>query len=65
VLHGPAVSTDLLHVHPVADLIEHEITDSCPCGPQARPVKRDDGSVGWLLVHSSLDGREAGEGDAS
>jgi hypothetical protein len=55
------VSTDELHVHPLGDLIEHELTEDCPCGPQARPVTRDDGSVGWLQVHNSLDGREKRE----
>jgi hypothetical protein len=50
-----------VHVHPVDDLIDHILTDECPCGPERRPVKRDDGSVGWLTVHHSLDGREATE----
>lgn len=50
-----------VHVHPVADLIDHELTDGCPCGPTAEPVERDDGSIGWILIHHSLDGREARE----
>jgi len=53
--------TDVLHVRPVGDLIEHDTATSepdCPCGPTVRPEKRDDGSVGWLIVHHSLDGRE-------
>lgn len=49
------------HVVPVNDLIEHEIADECPCGPQQRPEKLEDGSVGWLVVHNSLDGRELRE----
>jgi len=28
------------------------------CGPTVEPVVRDDGSMGWLIVHHSLDGRE-------
>jgi len=44
-----------------ADLIEHELTDDCPCGPTPEPVKCDDGSVGWVYVHHSLDGRELAE----
>ena len=52
---------DEVHVHPLADLIEHGLTDNCPCGPEQRPVKREDGSVGWLVVHHSLDGREKQE----
>lgn len=49
------------HVIPVNDLIEHQVDENCPCGPAADPVKRDDGSVGWLYVHHSLDGRELDE----
>ena len=50
-----------VHVVPVRDLIEHDDTDECPCGPTTEPVERDDGSFGWLVVHHSLDGREASE----
>lgn len=50
-----------LHVVPVGDLIEHELTDPCPCGPQDQSVIRDDGSMGWVTVHASLDGRELSE----
>lgn len=53
-----------LHVHPVNDLIEHVLDDTCPCGPRDEPVQRDDGSMGWIAVHHSLDGRERGEGGA-
>ena len=56
---------DTVHVLPLDDLIEHERGDGCPCGPEAQPVKRDDGSVGWLLVHHSLDGREKHEREAA
>lgn len=48
------------HVHPVNDLVEHQLGEDCPCGPRTEPVMRDDGSSGWLVVHSSLDGREHG-----
>lgn len=54
-----------LHVHPAGDLIVHDTdTDDCVCGPGMRPVKRDDGSVGWLVTHHSLDGREKQENPA-
>lgn len=43
---------------PVNDLIEHVDSDECLCGPTTEPVERDDGSIGWLVVHHSLDGRE-------
>jgi hypothetical protein len=52
-----------VHTYPPGDLIEHD-TDGgdCPCGPHTEPVKRDDGSYGWVVVHHSLDGRERHEG---
>lgn len=50
-----------MHLVPNGDLIEHIKGDSCPCGPTAEPVKRGDGSIGWLMVHHSLDGRELSE----
>lgn len=50
------------HVVPVMDLIDHRPTD-CACGPRTEAVPREDGSMGWLVVHHSLDGREADEPD--
>lgn len=52
-----------VHVVPVDDLIDHPLTDDCPCGPRVEPVERDDGTIGWLHVHASLDGREQSESD--
>ncbi|MEU0787571.1 hypothetical protein ABZ341_39275 [Streptomyces sp. NPDC006173] len=53
-----------MHVEPIDDLIEHDTSGTpCVCGPTERPVKRDDGSVGWVVVHNSLDGRELHESD--
>jgi hypothetical protein len=53
-----------VHVLPINDLIVHDdIGTGCVCGPKERPVKRDDGSVGWVVVHNSLDGRELHEED--
>lgn len=48
-----------VHTYPVADLMEHETwgTD-CLCGPTTEPVPREDGSMGWHIIHHSLDGRE-------
>jgi hypothetical protein len=55
-----------VHVLPIDDLIEHEDEgDQCPCGPRIEPVKADDGSVGWLISHNALDGRELAERRAS
>ncbi len=50
-------------VHPLGDLIRHDVDgeDRCACGPRVEPVSRPDGSMGWLYVHHSLDGRETRE----
>lgn len=54
--------TRTVHVLPRNDLIEHEDEgDDCPCGPTSKPFKQDDGSVNWVIVHHSLDGRERNE----
>ena len=54
---------DHVHVMPINDLVEHEWDDNgdCPCGPEVQPVERDDGSIGWVYIHSALDGRDLGE----
>ena len=57
--------TNTLHVTPTDDLVDHDTSSAeadCVCGPQVKPVTHDDGSIGWLLVHHSLDGREQAEG---
>lgn len=51
-------ATSGVHVTPDADQIHHDIGDECACGPTSEPVKRDDGSIGWVITHHSLDGRE-------
>lgn len=48
------------HAVPIGDLIDHVLTD-CPCGPRTEAVAHPDGSFGWIVVHHSLDGREASE----
>lgn len=53
-----------VHVTPRGDLIEHDTTTDygCPCGPTSEPARRDeDGSIHWVMVHHSLDGRETEE----
>ena len=57
--------TNTLHVTPTDDLVDHDTSSAepdCACGPEVRPVTHDDGSIGWQLVHHSLDGREQAEG---
>ena len=47
-----------IHVEPVGDLIEHEDSEECPCGPDIECVPNPHGPDGWLVTHHSLDGRE-------
>lgn len=55
---------DIVHTYPVSDIIEHDTNgDDCPCGPTTEPVPREDGSMGWHVLHHSLDGREYSEPD--
>ena len=51
------------HVVPVNDLIAHELTDDCPCGPAfekvpPHPSAPEGQPDGWVTVHHALDGRE-------
>lgn len=55
--------TDDVHVSPEDDVVEH-VAEDCICGPRTEPLKRDDGSIDWMIVHHSLDGRERLEVDA-
>ncbi|MBM4469888.1 hypothetical protein GS982_20030 [Rhodococcus hoagii] len=50
-----------VHVTPVNDLVAHEASGDCLCGPTTEPIPRPDGSMGWLVSHHSLDGRETRE----
>lgn len=51
-----------IHVYPVNDLVEHDTSGGdCVCGPVDDPVVREDGSIGWVVVHHALDGRERQE----
>lgn len=53
-----------LHVLPMGDQIIHETNEDCVCGPDVVPVKREDGSIGYVITHHSLDGRESSESPA-
>lgn len=47
------------HVYPLDDVVGHEVDGGdCACGPRLDPVKREDGSMGWMHIHHSIDGRE-------
>jgi hypothetical protein len=57
---------DVLHVTPLDDVVEHDTSTcepDCACGPEVRPEPRPDGSMSWLIVHHSLDGREQTENE--
>ena len=49
------------HVLPVDDLVEHDSSENCICGPDCEPVEKTDGSFAYFYRHHSLDGREAQE----
>ncbi|WP_213451583.1 hypothetical protein [Rhizomonospora bruguierae] len=51
----------MLHELPADDLVRHETTRDCVCGPTAVPVVRGDGCTRDILVHRWLDGREQDE----
>lgn len=56
--------SNVRHVSPMGDEVEHDTSTTepgCICGPQVQPVPRQDGSMGWVIVHHSLDGREQTE----
>jgi hypothetical protein len=55
------VQDDGAHVVPLYDIVRHTANDECVCGPTVEAVPRSDGSVGWMLTHHSLDGREQHE----
>jgi hypothetical protein len=60
--------SNVLHAAPVGDLIEHDTATNdanCICVPRTEPVPRADGSIGWLIVHHSLDGRELHEQESA
>ena len=50
---------DDLHVIPNEDMIAHETSSGCICGPDPEVV--GDGTI--LYLHHSLDGREHAEAD--
>lgn len=57
-------NSDVLHVYPINDLIDHELVgDGCVCGVTIQPVPVEGGGMRWLNVHHSLDGRELHEKD--
>lgn len=52
---------DGVHVIPLGDVIDHDHTDDCVCGPTSELQANADAPDVWLVTHHSLDGREATE----
>lgn len=50
-----------IDVIPTGDEVAHEFGEDCICGPRLTPTQGSDGSIGWIVVHHSLDGREQNE----
>ena len=46
-----------IHVTPIDDLIEHELSDDCVCGPSTMMTLEGE----WIIIHESLDRREDAE----
>lgn len=47
-----------VHVIPRNDRSAHPTVNECPCVPRTEPVEREDGTIGWVVIHNALDGRE-------
>ncbi|MFI8351339.1 hypothetical protein [Streptomyces sp. NPDC085596] len=59
---GQQVSDTDFHVVPLDDLLVHDFSQTCACGPRSRVIVRE-GPDGWVHTHHSLDGRELNEFD--
>lgn len=57
------VSDTEVHAVPLDDVIVHEFTTDCPCGPRPRCIPREGRPDGWVHTHHSADGREFNEPD--
>jgi hypothetical protein len=51
------VTAGPIHTRPVNDLVAHDLSADCVCGPKAVLVDTDHGDE-WMFVHHALDGRE-------
>jgi len=57
------IDRGVVHVVPVADLVDHSTDEACVCMPSAEVVLNDQGPDGHVYAHHSLDGRELLMGD--
>jgi len=57
--------TRILHTIPLNDMFGHDTSngDNCSCGPEIKPIERDDGDTAFHVVHKAFDGREHDEPD--
>ena len=60
---GQETNDTTFHVVPLDDLIVHDFSENCPCGPRPRRIPRDGRPDAWTYTHHSLDGREFNEPD--
>jgi hypothetical protein len=50
-----------LHVMPTDDIVDHEASDDCVCGPEFELREGPAGQDMWIAVHWSADARERQE----
>lgn len=53
--------TLILHIVPAGDLVEHEATSECICGPTTDIIIGENGETQWHVTHHALDGRDRGD----
>ncbi|MGK5677491.1 hypothetical protein [Actinoplanes sp. URMC 104] len=51
-----------IHVTPKDDLITHEDSGFCVCGPRLDLIRHPSGATKWAYIHPSLDNRENQQG---
>jgi len=52
------INNNTIHVHPLADILTHSLTDRCFCSPAIERAAN-----GFkIVVHNAFDGREKHEG---
>ncbi len=51
-------SEGAVHVHPLKDLVQHELTDDCVCGPRTELHKGSGKPDLYAFIHHALDGRK-------
>lgn len=43
------------HAMPARDLVKHEVSTECACGPSLKVVMREDGLSVWIVGHHALE----------